>query len=140
MAWSDWAVIDLYGHRYAAAGWMLFVLLVGSWLAVLSSLNEATVFGRGKPKSVSVANVIRFAVMATALPAGFAVAGLPGALLALLASELARYLALLAAQVRLRTTFLAQDLVLTLGLLALLAIWMLIRLGLGLGMPWAAMG
>ncbi len=41
MAWSDWAVHILYGNRYAEAGWMLCLLLIGGWIAVLSSLNEA---------------------------------------------------------------------------------------------------
>jgi O-antigen/teichoic acid export membrane protein len=137
MAWSDWAVIILYGQRYAAAGWMLCMLLVGGWIAVLSSLNEATIFGSGEPQNVGLANVIRFAVMATVLPAGFALWGLPGALLALPASETMRYLVLARAQIRVRLTFLKQDIALTAGLLALFTAWLAIRLTLGLGAPWS---
>lgn len=140
MASADWVVIILYGHRYAAAGWMLCILLVGGWIAVLSSLNEATVFGRGKPQNVSLANVIRFFMMAAILPTGFALWNLPGALLALPASELTRYLVLMKAQRRLETTFLVQDAILSLGLLALFVWWITIRLAFGLGLPWSMIG
>ncbi|EIZ79012.1 putative membrane protein [Novosphingobium sp. Rr 2-17] len=137
MAWSDWAVRLLYGHRYVEAGWMLCLLLIGGWIAVLSSLNEAAVFGHGKAQNVSYANVVRFAVMGTALAGGFALWGLPGALLALPASELARYVILTKTQLRMKLTFLRQDAALSLGLLAIFGGWVLLRLALGLGVPWA---
>jgi hypothetical protein len=119
---------------------MLCMLLVGGWIAVLSSLNEATVFGRGEPQNVGLANLVRFVSMAAVLWAGYEVAGLVGALLALPASELARYAILMRAQVRLRTAFVAQDLALSAGLVALFAGWVLLRLVLGLGVPWALVG
>lgn len=140
MAWSDWAVRLLYGPRYLSAGWMLCLLLPGGWIAVLGSLNEATIFGRGRPQNVSQANLVRFIVMAIALPAGFAAAGLPGALLALPASEAVRYLILLRAQRQLGTSFLSHDMLLSAGLAALFALWIGARELLGLGMPWAMPG
>lgn len=140
MAWSDWAVHVLYGNRYAEAGWMLCLLLIGGWIAVLSSLNEATVFGRGEPQNVGLANLVRFLSMGGVLWLGFHWAGLPGALLALPASELARYAILMRAQLRLKTTFVAQDLALSAGLVALFAGWVALRLSLGLGVPWALIG
>lgn len=140
MAWSDWAVTFLYGPRYVAAGWMLCMLLVGGWIAVLCSLNEATVFGYGEPQNVGFANVVRFVIMAAFLAAGFALAGLPGAMIALPASELARYLILMRAQLRLKTTFVMQDAVLTVGMVALFASWIAVRLALGFGVPWALLG
>lgn len=139
MAWSDYAVTLLYGARYQAAGWMLTILLVGGWVSVLSSLNEATVFGRGRPKNVGFANVVRFGTMAAILPGGFALFGLPGALIALPASGLVRYLMLLRTQRQLGATFLAQDIVLTLGLIGLFGAWIALRLVLGLDVPWALM-
>lgn len=140
MAWSDHAVILLYGRRYAAAGWMLCMLLVGGWIAVMSSLNEATVFGRGKPQNVSQANIVRFCVMAAVLPSGYALAGLPGALVALPMAEFTRYLILLRAQRRMGATFALQDAGLSLGLATLFGCWIGLRLMLGLGVPWAGLG
>ncbi|PZU64335.1 MAG: hypothetical protein DI540_20650 [Sphingobium sp.] len=136
MAWSDWAVILLYGKRYAAAGWMLSLLLWGAWIAILSSLNEATIFGRGRPQNVGLANLVRFGVMALLLPAGFALKGLPGALLALPASEAVRYAILARTQRRLETSFLGQDTLLTIGLALVFAFWLATRSVLHLGYPW----
>jgi len=140
MAWSDRAVLILYGPKFAAGGWMLCFLLVGGWIAVLSSLNEATVFGRGEPHNVGFANVTRFLVMAAALPAGFAMFGLHGVFLAMPASELTRYGILMRAQQRLNLTFRRQDMVLSLWLAAIFAGWLALRMALGLGLPWAMMG
>lgn len=140
MAWSDWAVRLLYGHRYLEAGWMVTMLLVGGWIGVLCSLNEATVFGRGAPRNVGFANLLRFGTMAAVLPIGFNTLGLPGALLAIPASELMRYFILLKAQRALRTTFVAQDVALSLTLLAVFGAWVLLRLALGLGEPWLLIG
>jgi len=140
MAWSDWAVRLIYGQRYAEAGWMVCVLLVGGWISVLCSLNEATVFGRGSPRHVGFANLLRFLTMAVVLPTGFHMWGLPGALLALPASELMRYAILLKAQRQLRTIFVGQDVVLSLVLLAVFGAWVLLRLTLGLREPWMLIG
>ena len=139
MAWSDKAVLLLYGPRYAQAGWMLCLLLVGIWIAVISSLNEAIVFGRGQPRNVGLANAIRFFAMGATLPIGYALCGLPGVFFALPVSEVARYLILLKAQARFRLTYLAQDAALTLALAALFAAWIALRLTLGLNVPWALM-
>ncbi|WBO20858.1 oligosaccharide flippase family protein [Sphingomonas abietis] len=139
MAWSDWVVDLLYDPRYRQAGWILFVLLASSWIAVLAWLGEATMFGQGKPRSVSFANVIRLLVMAAVLPLGYALFGLPGAVIALPASELARYGVLRIAQRKLPNSFVGQDAAFTLGFLLVLAAWLAIRAGAGFGVPWAGM-
>lgn len=137
IGWSDWAVKLLYGPRYLAAGWMLSILLVGSWIGVVAQLNEAVVFGGGKPKLVSVANMVRIAVMMTLLPAGFALGGLPVALFALPLGELARAAILFFAQRRIGITFLAQDMLLSAGMIIIVFGWMAVRSALALGMPWS---
>jgi O-antigen/teichoic acid export membrane protein len=139
MALSDIAVGILYDHRYADAGWMLFLLLLGSWLGTLASLNEATLFGQGRPRNVSLANGVRIAAMAVALPGGYALLGLPGAILALPFAELVRYGVLVAGQRRGHGTFVGQDLGVTLLLLAMLGLWLAGRMMVGVGMPWAGM-
>lgn len=136
---SDWAVLLLYGARFQDAGWMVSILLVGTWISVIASLNEATVFGRGKPRNVSFANLTRFLIMAALLPVGYSLFGLPGALMALPAAECGRYLLLLPTQLREGTTFLKQDVILSLGLALLVGVLVAIRLAMGLGLPWALM-
>ena len=140
MAWSDWAVQILYGRRYLEAGWMLCLLLTGSWIAVLASLNEAIVFGRGESKNVGFANAVRFVTMGGFMAVGYQIGGLAGALLAIPASEAIRYFVLLRAQIRLNITFLLQDMMLTFGLLGVVAGWIVVRGVLGMGVPWALMG
>jgi O-antigen/teichoic acid export membrane protein len=135
-AWSDWAVKILYGDRYLAAGWMLSILLAGGWIGTLNSLNEAIVFGRGRPQNVGLANVVRIAVMAAALTGGFVLWGLPGAVAALPVAEGVRYGMLFLAQKQAGVTFVRQDALLTFGITAMVAGWIVLRLALGLGTPW----
>lgn len=137
IGWSDWAVRLLYGPKYLAAGWMLSILLIGSWISVVAQLNEAVVFGSGRPKLVSIANVVRIAVMMALLPAGFAIGGLPLALFALPASELARTVILFFAQRKIGISFLAQDLLLSAAVAVMVLGWIAVRSSLGLGMPWS---
>ena len=139
MAWSDRAVMMLYDRRYHEAGWMLFLLLAGSWMGVLSVFSEAAVLGCGKPQFVSYANIIRVTVMIIGLPSGFAAWGLPGAVLALPASECARYSILLISQRRLGIGFPIQDAAASVILSAVLAGWLVVRQSLGLGTPWASL-
>ena len=134
--WSDWAVKLLYGGRYLAAGWMLSILMTGGWIGTLNSLNGAIVFGKGRPQSVGLANVVRIGVMAVALTGGFALWGLAGAVAALPVAESVRYGMLLMAQRRAGVTFFRQDVLLTLGLIGLVGGWVALRLIVGLGTPW----
>ncbi|MEP9401422.1 oligosaccharide flippase family protein [Sphingomonas silueang] len=139
MTVADIAVRLVYGPNFAAAGWMLCLLLASGWVSVLASLNEAIVYGRGAPRNVSAANLVRFAVMAAALPVGFTLGGLPGAILALPAGEGVRYLILLRPQRSAGLSFLRQDAAMTLALFGVFAAGVAIRAGLGLGVPWALM-
>ncbi len=136
IAWSDRVVMILYDQRYHDAGWMLSPLLLASWLGVLTSFSEAAIFGGGKPHIATVASVLRIVVMAAALPLGFAWLGLAGAILALPAAEMVRYLVLLIGQQKLGTSFALQDCAVSLALVGVLVSWLVVRQGLGLGTPW----
>jgi O-antigen/teichoic acid export membrane protein len=136
LGWSDWAIRILYGAAFAQGGWMLFLLLWGTWAAFLSGLNEAAVMGKGKPHVVSMINVARIVGMLAALPLGFALGGLPGAILALSVVETSRYLLIAAAQWYLGASFLRQDALGTGVMIAVAAAFVAARAYLGLGMPW----
>jgi hypothetical protein len=73
---ADVAVGVLYDARYAA-GWMLAVLLLGSWFTLPASLNEATLVGLGHPLRIGRANAAKFVVL-VALPLVAARWGLAG--------------------------------------------------------------
>jgi O-antigen/teichoic acid export membrane protein len=139
IAWSDWAIRLLYDQRYQAAGWMLFVLMMGAWVAVLSSLNEAVLLGFGHPKVNGLANVSRVFVLSLGLPAGYFLFGLAGAVIVVAASELSRYVLLVAGQERICFSFWKQDTTATTVVFACLVGWLLVRHAAGLGMPWNGM-
>ncbi|MCA1196343.1 oligosaccharide flippase family protein [Sphingomonas sp. R647] len=88
---GDLLIALVYDARYAAAGWMLSVLLLGGVFATLSNLNEALLLGAGKPLYSSLANLARLASLAALLPLGFAIAGFAGAVVAVAAVELLHY-------------------------------------------------
>lgn len=135
MAWSDLAIGLVYDPRYHEAGWMLFLLLIGSWVSVVAAMNEAVVFGCGKPKIVSIANMVRIAAMVFGLLLGHALWGLEGAILGLTLGEIARYGTLGLAQRELGVGYFRQDGAFTLLLVLLVGAWMVVRIVLGLGTP-----
>lgn len=94
LAASDQLILLLYDARYAAAAFMLPLLLAGVWFAVLSSLGEATLFGLGLPQAGAAGNAAKFAVLVAGLPLLVPAYGLTGGLFVLIAAEMGRWLAL----------------------------------------------
>lgn len=136
---ADWAVFILYDSRYADAGWMLSLLLFGTWFSVLSNFNEALLMGAGRPAYETGANVVRFAVLAAGLWSGYLWAGVAGAIAAIVTAEVGRYLFVAHGQRREHLSFFRQDALATLALLAVVGVWVGARLLLGLGDPWRMM-
>jgi len=77
----------LYDRRYAQAGWMLEVLAVGL-LAVPFNLAIYCLLARGLPKIFTNLIAIRVVVTFVLIPLGFYFFGLPGALWAIVVSQL----------------------------------------------------
>lgn len=120
ITFADHFVELLYDDRYHGAGWMLPVLLLGGWAAVLCSAGEYTLLGLGKPLYGAGANCTKLAYLAVALPLAFSMYGVFGAILAIASAELVRYAALLFGQLRERLSFWVQDAFATSTLLAIL--------------------
>ncbi|CAN5614531.1 hypothetical protein BH10PSE14_BH10PSE14_31460 [soil metagenome] len=138
-ALADELVALVYDRRYVAAGWMLAVLLIGAVFAVLSNLNEALLLSAGRPHYSSFANLMRLGTLAIAMPSGFALAGFPGAVVAVAATEVLQYLYIAAGLRRVKMGFWRQDFV-TLG--SSIAVFLAViglRHWLGLGNPLAGM-
>lgn len=125
----------VYDPRYAAAGWMLAVLLMGAIFAVLSNLNEALILAAGRPAYSSIANLLRLATLAGGMTAGFAYAGFPGAVIAVALTELCQYAYGAVGLAKLRQGFWLQDLGVVMGSFAVLAAVLAVRAQLGLGNP-----
>ncbi len=137
---SDVAVDILYDSRYAAAAWMVPVLLAGVWFSVLSVFAESVLLGLGNPKYMAFANAAKLAFLVGAVPLGFSLYGVPGAVVAISASDLPRYVITIPIQMRIKAGFFGQDLISSLFLVALAAVLILIRHELGLGSVFARLG
>lgn len=132
---SDVAVNVLYDDRYAAAGWVVAVMLLSTWIALLSMSVDPALIALGKPKYVAIANACVMLVNFVGVPLGFLTFGLVGAIGAMAAKQLAYYAVIC---VGLRRTGLGlglQDARMTFLFVGLLAAMGGLRLLLGLGHP-----
>ena len=84
---GDRIVQVLYDARYADAGWMLQILSV-ALLAAPFRIAIHCFIVLGKPQLMSSATAIRLVAMVVAIPLGFQVFGLPGAIWGIIASHL----------------------------------------------------
>ncbi|MCO5169809.1 MAG: oligosaccharide flippase family protein [Planctomycetes bacterium] len=88
------ALIDLlYDERYAAAGWILQVLLVGGWFQLLEAPNASFLLARGETRGVAVGNAVKLVGLLTLLPLGYAAHGFAGAVVGVAVADAAKYLA-----------------------------------------------
>lgn len=113
VAASDALIILLYDPRYHAAAFMLPVLLIGTWFAVLANFAESMLLGCDRPAPGALANASKFVILAVGLPLSLSFTGLLGALMVLALAESCRWLVLGRALVREKLSFFADDLVLT---------------------------
>lgn len=130
---ADIIIRVMYDQRYQAAGWMLPILLFGSWFSMISSLHEATLMGFGKPLYSAVANGLKSAWFLIGFPIGFAYSSVLGVIVVVATGDVCRYVPMLIGQVRERFSFIRQDLLATLVMLGLVALgeWLRWRLGFG---------
>jgi O-antigen/teichoic acid export membrane protein len=133
IALPDLLIGLLYDHRYQAAGWMISMLAVGAWVSILCSINESMLLGLRLPLYAALANGCKLAWLVAGLPAGLALFGVPGAIMVVAASDLARYMPIMFGQVRHGLAFGLQDIAASLLLAASVSILEWIRLSFHLG-------
>ncbi|TAJ13017.1 MAG: polysaccharide biosynthesis protein [Planctomycetota bacterium] len=85
------AVQLLYDERYAQAGWIVQVLALGSWFAILEATNGAALLARGQAKWTAASSLGKLAGMIALIPLGFHWLGFPGAVLGLAVSDALKY-------------------------------------------------
>lgn len=85
------AVRLLYDERYAQAGWILQLLALGSWFAVLEATNGAALLARGQANWTAASSAGKLAGMLVLIPLGYHLAGFPGAVAGLAASDVLKY-------------------------------------------------
>jgi hypothetical protein len=87
---GQWAIWIMYDPRYEQAGWMLQTLGIGL-LALRYQVVEQLMFATSQPAWVSANNALRALGLVVGVPAGFALAGERGALLAVVACQFASW-------------------------------------------------
>lgn len=85
------AVHLLYDERYARAGWIVQVLALGSWFAILEATNGAALLARGQAKWTAASSLGKLAGMIALIPLGYHWLGFPGAVLGLAVSDALKY-------------------------------------------------
>jgi len=81
----------LYDPRYHEAGVMLTLLAVACWFQVLQISNGSALLALGSPKSVAASNVVKLTVLVVGIPLGFWTHGLKGAIAAIIASDVLKF-------------------------------------------------
>lgn len=130
---ADLLIGILYDQRYQAAGWMLPILIIGAWFAIIASLNESTLLGIGKPHYSAFGNGGKFVFLLAGLTFAVGRFGVLGGVMVVAFSDLCRYIPVLIGQVRERFSFLGQDVLVTLFVLVLIALCEWLRWALGFG-------
>jgi O-antigen/teichoic acid export membrane protein len=137
VAFGDVAMALIYDSRYAASGWMLPLLLIGAWGAILCLINEYSFLGVGKPLYGALGNAGKLAILAIAMPLGFQYLGFIGVILALIMAECGRYACLSVGQIKEHLVFFTHDLTATLAFATFVVALTQIRQAVGLGSAFA---
>ncbi|MEB3358501.1 MAG: oligosaccharide flippase family protein [Synechococcales bacterium] len=132
---GDVAIEILYDDRYLPATWMMPILCVGVWFAVLVYTTNPALMGIGKPIYSAYSNIVRFGAIAMGIPLGYQIAGILGAVLMVALSDIPPFLTLTLGLQREKMSFLRQDIWATAAFLACLAALLSLRYALGFGLP-----
>lgn len=89
---GDFIIVKLYDDRYSQASWMLPLLAIGIWPAVLYNTASPALIALGKPVYSAIANFSKALVLFAGLPIGFSIMDYRGAIICIAASELPVYL------------------------------------------------
>lgn len=81
----------LYDQRALDAGWIIQILMCGTWFATLETANGTALLACGEARLVAIASSVKLVGLAAFIPLGLALGGFPGAVVGFAASELIRY-------------------------------------------------
>lgn len=136
MAFSDLFVRLIYDSRYHEAGTMMSLLLLGSWLSILTHINEYALMGLGRPAYAVTGNIAKALYLVVALPLALSRGGIMLAIAALAVSDLPRMVPLGIGLVRERIGFFRQDILATALVAGCAFVLLGVRYWAGFGLPW----
>jgi O-antigen/teichoic acid export membrane protein len=121
VSWGGWAMLKVYPARYADGHWMVTILALGLWHTLLYQTSAPVLLSLGKSKYGAAGTAVYCASILCGIPLAFHFFGLLGAVIAVAAGDFPMYLVITFGATREGVRPLRQDLLLTLGFLALLA-------------------
>ncbi len=110
------AIDLLYRSEWAAAGWILSLLSVGAWFAILESTNGTALLSQGRADLVAASGATKVLAMVVLIPLGFVYGGFPGAVVGYAGTEVFKWLTSAVCVARLGFSAWRSDLALTAGL------------------------
>ena len=82
----------LYDDRYVAAGWILRFLAIGAWFQIMEATSGAALLALGRVSWMAAGSAAKLACLVALIPLGFHLDGFRGALVGLVAADVAKYL------------------------------------------------
>ena len=137
VGFGDFLILGLYDHRYQDAAWMLPILALGIWPNLLTVTMSPSLLAIGQPLYAAWGNFFKFCYMIIALPVGFSLLGVSGAVIVVACNDFPFYGVVNYGLWREKLTAITQDIQATLLLIGLITLILLGRhlCGFGLIMP-----
>jgi O-antigen/teichoic acid export membrane protein len=132
VAGSDQIIILLYDQRYHAAAFMLPVLLASIWFSILATLGDSVLMGTRRPAHTARANFAKFVFTCAGLPLALHYDGMVAALFVIASADIVRYALQTMSQRAQGVSFIRQDAVLTLAIMAMIVVWRILFTAVGL--------
>lgn len=133
VAFGDLPILWIYDARYKGAAWIFPILILGTWTKALTFASEPLLIAAGKTSYQAAANAVRLLMNVVAIPLGFMLYGVPGAVVAVAARSTAFYVAISFGLRREGLAMPIRDLGLLLVTIAMIAVLMVARAALGFG-------
>ncbi len=121
VVWGGWVITKVYPARFNDASWMIPILALGLWHTLLYNTTAPAMLARGVATYNAGGNALYAGTMLVGIPLAFHAFGLKGAIVAIAAGDLPLYCVTQAGAVRHGLKPLAQDALLTLVYVVLLA-------------------
>lgn len=133
VSFGDLVILMLYDNRYKDAAWMLPILALGLWPALVVQTIVKSLMAIGKPIYPAWGNFLKFIYMVILLPLGSYLMGTLGAVIVIAFNDLPLYGAINYGLWREGLTGIVQDIQATLLLIGLITIFVAARYFLGFG-------
>lgn len=135
VSFGDILISALYDQRYSQAAWMLPILALGIWPSTLSQTIDSSLLAIGKPQYATCGNLLKFIFTIVGLPLAFSLMGIAGAVIVVALNDLPYHGLITYGLWQEKLNTVVQDINATALFLALLTFVLIVRFGLGFGLP-----